>query len=281
MLRHNNSGYLIPRNLILALTLELVTFVLSLLLIKGFGTQHQGLILGVVTTTLYISATSFYLTAVGLTLAIWTSFPSLHREPVRALGTFPQYLAAAEKLVRKAKRKSKFDIQVDSPDHGSLGDFEKQCRLHEAIKDACRRKVDVRLLLLGDLARVSRANPYFDYRGDFEGFRNTRQFKKFFTKYWPGLSYPTMPEEFENLMDAYMRRVLQELRDCDVKVRCLAKEDADRVSSFFWSTTKEVLFVRHNVESGKRAEAFLTSHSHLVRAHKEEFERNWNIAQEL
>lgn len=198
--------------------------------------------------------------------------------PPSSVGLFPDYLSSVVNLLNRAMSGSRVDIYVDGPDHGSLADYKLHREAHEAIRAAKARGAKVRILLPVKLARVSRANPDFNYGKHFPQVKGTPGFKEFFQAQQPWVPEAQTREELDLSVDAYMNVRLQDYFGWNLGIAFLSENKDEAPMVFMWRVDNCVVYVPVPQERNKAAEAFLSSDPTEIRLLGEVFDRHWELA---
>lgn len=246
---------------------EFLLFTAALLLLWRFGKllQHFSYLL------------SLFITLFSVTLALWNRFEKLMPKSVWVIGQFPQHTKKLAKIVQSATRN--LLIMVDCADYGSFWSPDDHRRLHEAIKAARKRGLPVRMLLIGQLAPITRNSPYYSYEDAFERLRRTREYSRFFRSFWPGLPEPTNPEEFEKAMVDHQIHFMEELVAAGVIIHWLPNPPLERSPVFLWITGQVAVVSHASNKEGEAASAFATQEEEVIRVLTSIFEYYWGLAE--
>lgn len=198
--------------------------------------------------------------------------------PRSPVGLFPDYLTSVVNLLSKAVSGSEVDVYVDGPEHGSLADYKLHRDVHKAIREAKERGAEIRIMLPARLARVSRANPDFNYGEHFPRLKGTPALKEFIGAQKPWIPDAETSEELDLSVDAYMNVRLKDFLDWGLRVAFLSEKEEEYPRVFMWRVDGCVVYIPLTQEPNSAAEAFVTSDPTEVRLLLEMFDRHWGSA---
>jgi hypothetical protein len=187
-----------------------------------------------------------FISSVVVSLCLWfvQAFLKVRRKKLTTRITLKQGLKLVREWLESAKRHDPIQFVYDSKDPGSAIDFRAHRGLLWGIRLAVARGCRVQFILAGKPGTFSRANPLFNYGGDFESFKKTSQFRQF--RLHEKCPADATREEFEEVMHRYMDRVGIEYDDWELDLWELLAEHAEHVDMFFFRVGNKAVLVKLN-----------------------------------
>jgi hypothetical protein len=193
----------------------------------------------------------------------------------RYIGPFPDHLDDIVEVVQRADRD--VVMMADCMDYGSFWRPETHTKLHDAVKNAVRKKISVRILVGGEPEAITRSSHL--RTSDFDKIYATTEFAHYFDVY-AGDPKPNTFEEFRRIMMTHQERFKQELLSVGVEIRTLPQEVACGVNLFLWmEDDQDAVFLFPESSDRTIGLAFRTRDSKLLEIFKATFERYWPSGQ--
>jgi hypothetical protein len=186
---------------------------------------------------------------------------------------FPHHVEEIIDVLRGARKE--FLFMADCVDYSSFsypeGYRKYQQLLFDVLKD---KKVDVRILVCGHPAGITRTSPLFD--STWDQLKSSKEMEYFFSVFCGG----TPPANLERLNSLLLDREKadrEELKTRGAHIRLLSHFDVD-VGPFLWIGDADMVFVLLAKGSSTSAVAFRTRDSKIIECFRAIFEVKWNAA---